>query len=213
MTLSHWPESPHKFLLDGPSGQLEVVASGGVPEATRVAVVCHPHPLHGGTMDNKVVSMLERTFRDAGVPAMRFNFRGVGASGGRFDDGQGEGEDLAAVVAQARAWAPDAALWLAGFSFGSYVSARMAGRLRASLLVSVAPPVGRFAFRALERPPCTWIVLQGDADEVVDPAQVHAHFAAVEPPVTMLRFADTGHFFHARLVEMRERLGAELRAL
>lgn len=211
MTPTHWPESPQKFLLQGPVGQLEASASAGVDSPARVAVICHPHPLHGGTMDNKVVTMLERTFMDAGVPAMRFNFRGVGASTGRFDEGHGEGEDLAAVVAQARAWAPGAALWLAGFSFGSYVSARMAAALDARLLVSVAPPVGRFAFRALQRPPCPWIVLQGEVDEIVDPSQVYAHFAGVQPPVTLLRFADTGHFFHGRLVEMRARLADVLR--
>lgn len=212
MTPTHWPSAPHKFLLEGPTGQIEVAASAGIADAARVAVVCHPHPLHGGTMDNKVVTMLERTFGDLGVPALRFNFRGVGASAGQFDDGHGEGEDLAAVVARARAWAPGAALWLAGFSFGSYVSTRMAAALDARLLVSVAPPVGRFAFRALDRPPCPWIVLQGENDEIVDPALVFEHFAALQPPVTLLRFADTGHFFHGKLVEMRARLAEQLRA-
>ncbi|GMU44890.1 MAG: alpha/beta hydrolase [Xanthomonadales bacterium] len=211
MTPAHWPESPRKFLLDGPTGALEVAATGGRADPERIAVVCHPHPLHGGTMDNKVVTMLERTLGDLGVPTMRFNFRGVGASTGRFDEGHGEGEDLAAVVAQARAWVPGAALWLAGFSFGSYVSARMAAALDARLLVSVAPPVGRFAFRALARPPCPWIVLQGEVDEVVDPALVFDHFAGIEPAVTLLRFVDTGHFFHGKLVEMRTRLADVLR--
>ena len=210
MLPTHWSESPHKFLIDGPSGALEVVASGGSPAPQRIAVICHPHPLHGGTMDNKVVTMLERTLRDVGAATLRFNFRGVGASVGQYDDGRGEGDDLAAVVAQARSWAPHAPLWLAGFSFGSYVAARMAEPLKADLLISVAPPVGRFAFRAVAHPPCPWIVLQGEIDEVVDPALVFAHFEAMQPPVELLRFANTGHFFHTKLVEMRQRLAATL---
>ena len=210
MTPTHWPETPHKLHIEGPAGTLEVIAGHGSADPRRIAAICHPHPLHGGTMDNKVVTMLERTLKDAGAATMRFNFRGVGASTGQFDDGHGEGDDLAAVVALARRWAPHAPLWLAGFSFGSYVSTRMAGALGAELLISVAPPVGRFAFRALPRPPCPWIVLQGEADEIVDPALVFEHFDQVQPPVRMLRFPATGHFFHTKLVEMRERLGAEL---
>lgn len=212
MIPAHWPVAAHKFALAGPAGALECVASGGSPDIRRIGVICHPHSLHGGSMDNKVVTMVERTLRDLGLATLRFNFRGVGASEGRFDDGQGEGDDLAAVVDLARLWAPDAALWLAGFSFGSYVSARMADALSADLLISVAPPVSRFGFRELARPRCPWLVLQGDADEVVDPEQVFAHFAQVQPAVELLRFADTGHFFHTKLVEMRQRLAATLAA-
>lgn len=163
-------------------------------------------------MDNKVVTMVERCLRDLGAATLRFNFRGVGASAGQFDDGQGEGDDLAAVVELARAWAPTLPLWLAGFSFGSYVSARMATELDASVLISVAPPVARFGFRQVARPACPWLVLQGDADEVVDPAEVFAYFEAMSPPVDMLRFAGAGHFFHGRLVELRSRLGAAMAA-
>ncbi len=210
MLPAHWPETSTRLAINGPAGPIEAMVGGWEGTPALVAVVCHPHPLHGGTMDNKVVTMLERTFRDAGAATIRFNFRGVGASAGVFDNGEGEGDDLAAVVAQARAWAPEATLWLAGFSFGSYVSTRMAGHLRAELLVSVAPPVGRFAFRQLHRPPCPWIVAQGEADEVVDPALVFQHFARVQPPVEMLRFEATSHFFHGKLVELRERLGALL---
>lgn len=210
MPPNHWPETAQKLTIDGPTGTLELAVGAAVPNADRVAVICHPHSLHGGTMDNKVVTMLERTLRDAGAATVRFNFRGVGASSGQFDDGRGEGDDLAAVVALARSWAPGAALWLAGFSFGSYVAARMAAQLGAELLISVAPPVGRFAFRALTHPPCPWIVLQGENDEVVDPALVFEHFEQMQPAVELLRFSETGHFFHGKLVQMRERLGALL---
>jgi alpha/beta superfamily hydrolase len=209
---TRWPTTTERLALSGPAGPIESVVGPSETPPDLVAVICHPHPLHGGTMDNKVVTMLERTFRDAGAATIRFNFRGVGGSAGVFDNGDGEGDDLSAVVAQARAWVPEATLWLAGFSFGSYVSTRMAGHLRAELLVSVAPPVGRFAFRQLHRPPCRWIVAQGEADEVVDPALVFQHFDAVQPPVEMLRFPGTSHFFHGKLVELRERLGPLLGA-
>ena len=212
MIPSSWPQTPTKMLLSGPLGVIEAVAGAGSEQPVLIAVICHPHSLHGGSMDNKVVTMLERTLRDAGAATLRFNFRGVGASVGTFDDGRGEGEDLAAVLAQVRIWAPNARLWLAGFSFGSYVAARMADSLGADLLISVAPPVARFGFHELLRPQCRWIVLQGDADEVVEPAEVYAYFASVQPPVEILHFAETSHFFHGKLVEMRERLGALLAA-
>ena len=106
MPPTHWPETQTKLLIDGPTGVLELAVGAAVPGATRLAVICHPHSLHGGSMDNKVVTMLERTLRDAGAATIRFNFRGVGASGGAFDDGNGEGDDLAAVGADALVFAP-----------------------------------------------------------------------------------------------------------
>ena len=201
-----WPEEAQKLTLTGPSGAIEAVAAGGSTSPQRIAVICHPHSLHGGSMDNKVVTSVERCLRDLGAATLRFNFRGVGGSAGSFDHGQGEGEDLAAVVAQARAWAGDVPLWLAGFSFGSYVAARMADALAAELLISVAPPVGRFAFGGFKRPSCRWIVVQGDADEVVDPSEVFAWVEQLQPPVELIHFAKTGHFFHGKVVELRQRL-------
>lgn len=205
-----WPEEAQKLLLAGPEGPIEAVAAGGSAQPQRIAVICHPHSLHGGSMDNKVVTSVERTLRDLGAATLRFNFRGVGASAGQFDHGQGEGEDLASVVAQARAWAGDVPLWLAGFSFGSYVAARMADTLGAELLISVAPPVGRFAFGGFSRPACRWIVVQGEADEVVDPDEVFRWLDGVQPPVELVRFAETGHFFHGKIVELRQRLTAQI---
>lgn len=201
-----WPAESQKLMLAGPAGPIEAVATGSSAAPSCSAVICHPHSLHGGTMDNKVVTSVERCLRDLGAATLRFNFRGVGASAGQFDHGQGEGEDLAAVVAQARIWAPDVPVWLAGFSFGSYVAARMADTLGAQLLISVAPPVGRFAFSGFQRPSCRWIVVQGDADEVVDPAEVFAWAEQWRPPLELIRFADTGHFFHGKIVELRQRL-------
>ncbi len=205
-----WPETPTKFLIQGAAGAIECLAHG-LPDAQRMAVVCHPHSLHGGSMDNKVVVMVERALRELGAATLRFNFRGVGGSGGVFDDGIGEGQDLTTVVEMLRQWSPSLPLWLAGFSFGSFVAASRADALDAELLISVAPPIERFGFADLPRPQARWIVLQGETDEVVDPALVFTHFAATEPPVELLRFPETGHFFHGKLVQMRERLIAQIR--
>src|SRR3546814_16313462 len=114
--------------------------------------------------------MAARALRELGLDTVRFNFRGVCNSAGSFDDGDGEADDLRAVAAWVRAQRPDAALWLAGFSFGAYVSLRLAAELQPAVLVSIAPPVGRsWDFAAIVPPTCPWLVLQGEAAEIVAP--------------------------------------------
>ena len=113
--------SDSALMLDGPAGAIEAVLSAGDRPAVGVAVVCHPHPLHEGTMHNKVAYTLARTFANAGIPALRFNFRGVGASEGVHDNGDGETDDAVAMAATMRARHPGLPVWLAGFSFGAFV--------------------------------------------------------------------------------------------
>lgn len=199
-----FPAAPASFPLPGPAGALEVwtdVAEGEARAGT--AVICHPHPLHGGTLHNKVVTTLERSLRELGLDTVRFNFRGVGASAGGFDEGIGETEDLAAVAAWVRRVHPGDALWLAGFSFGSYVALRAARRLGAAALIQVAPPAGRWDFASVDLPEGPWLVVQGEADEVVDPEAVYAWVASVPLPPRLVRIPDTGHFFHRRLLDLR----------
>ncbi len=196
-------------VIPGPVGALEG-ALGGAASPQRIAVICHPHPLHGGTMGNKVVTMLERALGEAHCATLRFNFRGVGASDGSFDEGRGEQKDLAAAVAFLRERHPGLPLWLAGFSFGAFVSAAQSDALGAQCLISVAPPVARFGLNFPTRPNARWIVAQGDADEVVAASDVFAFFANFDPPVELLTFPGAGHFFHGRLVELRDRLLAML---
>ncbi len=200
-----FPEQGLSFALDGPAGKLECVSDRAEPAHARrgVAVICHPHPVHGGTMHNKVVTMLERALRESGLDTVRFNFRGTGASEGSYDEGNGEGEDLAAVVAWVRRVRPDDALWLAGFSFGSYVSIRNAARLRADALVSVAPPAGRWDFQSMELPACPWLIVQGEADEVVEPQAVFDWIASLPVQPELVRMPETSHFFHRRLMDLR----------
>lgn len=191
-------------LLSGPVGVIELIAARAddEPKAGTV-VICHPHPLQGGTMHNKVVTMLERSVRELGLDTVRFNFRGVGASSGSFDEGIGEGDDVAAIVAWLRECKPDDAIWLAGFSFGSYVALRQAQALDVAALITIAPPVGRWDFDAMALPTCPWLVVQGDEDEVVDPAAVFAWIDSLAEPPQLVRMADTGHFFHRRLIDLR----------
>ena len=199
-----FPAAASAFTLTGPAGQLECISDVAAPEAARrgVAVICHPNPVQGGTMHNKVVTMVEHALRESGLDTVRFNFRGTGASEGSYDNGDGESDDLAAVVVWARRTHSNDALWLAGFSFGSYVTIRNAVRLNADALVSIAPPVGRWTLDdAL--PVCPWLVVMGEADEVVEPQAVFDWIDAMEHPPELIRMPEAGHFFHRRLIDLR----------
>ncbi|MCW8925773.1 MAG: alpha/beta hydrolase [Xanthomonadales bacterium] len=200
-----FPASRAEFFLRGPVGQLECVADVPEPEDERPAtiVICHPHPLHGGTMHNKVVTIIERSMRELGLRTIRFNFRGAGESEGEHDEGYGESDDLFAVTEWVRRTRPDDDLWLAGFSFGSYIAQRAAQNLKLGQLISIAPPVDRFEFSKLEHPGCPWLVVQGDEDDVVVLEDVICWLEDVEPKPELLVMEQAGHFFHRRLMDLR----------
>jgi alpha/beta superfamily hydrolase len=197
-------EAP-RLQLAGPVGALEAATALPTAACARrgTAIICHPHSQHGGTMHNKVVTIIERALRESGLATVTFNFRGVGESAGSFDDGRGETDDLLAVAAWVRKTRPGDVLWLAGFSFGSYVASRAAPQLPLRQLISVAPPVNRWNFGELYAPGCPWLIVQGEADEIVDPDAVYAFVAAQQPAPTLVRLPDTGHFFHRRLMDLR----------
>jgi len=195
------------FLIDGPVGKLEVGVDVPEDEATPlplVAIVCHPLPTEGGTMHNKVVTMTARALRECGATTVRFNFRGVGRSEGTFDEGRGESDDLRAVVAWTQAQHPGKQLWLAGFSFGAYVTYRNAADLQPGMLLSIAPPVGRsWDFTDIPHPNCPWLVIQGEADEIVDAQAVKAWAESLKPPPELVLMPETSHFFHRKLMDLR----------
>lgn len=199
-------EDPGAAAPAGAAGRADAgaQATGGGAEGSRYAVVCHPHSLYGGTMDNKVVTTVARALREAGMTTLRFNFRGVGTSEGVFDSGVGETADADAVAAWGAARWPGRGLVIAGFSFGAYVALRLAQQRPATHLITIAPAVGRFDFSGLEPPPCPWLVVQGDADEVVDAQSVIAWRDALEPRPQLLIMPGAGHFFHGRLLELRD---------
>ena len=195
--------------LAGPVGALEALTA--CPAAAPVlatAVILPPHPLHGGTMQNKVVHALARAFGELGVASVRFNFRGVGASAGSFAHGVGETEDALAVIDWVRAQRPGGAVWLAGFSFGAYVAWRAAVSSQASGLITVAPAVNLYDFSALSLPSCPWLLIQGEADEVVPVEVVRAWFSgmAPRPQAQALFLPGVGHFFHGRLNDLKSAL-------
>ena len=199
------PPAPQPAQIDGPAGQLEARLEDPAPGVAPavVGVVCHPHPLYGGTMQNKVVHTLARAMQELGAPTVRFNFRGVGASAGSYDGGTGELEDALAVCAWARRRWSCQALWLAGFSFGSAVALQAAADVQPRSLVTVAPPVGRIIVSPVERPACPWLVVQGDHDELVDVVQVRRWVDEFAPPPRLVVLNEAEHFFHGRLGELR----------
>jgi len=192
--------------IAGPAGLLEAVVEDPSPGAAPAAflVVCHPHPLHGGTMTNKVVTTLARTANAQGAPSLRFNFRGVGASEGTFDEGRGETQDALAAVAFGRQRWPEASLWLAGFSFGAVVALRASttrGVGTVEKLVTIAPALGRNfgSVRDISIPNCPWLVVQGDADEVIDGDLVIDWAGQLDPAPRLEVLPGVGHFFHGHL--------------
>jgi uncharacterized protein len=198
------PSVPEPVVVSGPEGPLEALLE--IPQGASgamVGVVCHPHPQHGGTMQNKVVHMLARTFQEQGAPTVRFNYRGVGRSAGQYDDGRGETDDAVAVLDYAAARWPGARLWLAGFSFGGAVAFRASLRRPVARLVMVAPAVQRVDVDLSLSPGCPWLIVQGDQDEVIAPALVTDWVGALSRKPEVVMLPGVGHYFHGRLDDLR----------
>jgi alpha/beta superfamily hydrolase len=191
----------------GPAGALETLIDSARGEAKGIVVLCHPHPLHQGTMQNKVVTTLARTFTRLGAIAVRFNFRGVGASTGAYADGIGERDDTVAVARWSCAQWPNLRLYLGGFSFGGAVALAAAENLKPHGLVTVAPALSRIA-ADFRRPECPWLLVQGDEDDIVDSRAVIAWASALPAPPTLAVLVGVGHFFHGRLPELEEQVAA-----
>jgi uncharacterized protein len=198
-----------KFSITGSAGNLEGIAHLPDDEPQAIAVVAHPLPTMGGTMENKVVTTLAKTFAELGFAALRFNFRGVGSSAGTFDSGNGEVEDMRAVIEYAQQTFGELPLVLSGFSFGGYVAARVAQHLHPQphRLVLIAPAVGRSvpAFEnstGMPHVPHGTLVIHGDKDEVVPFSDVMDWARQQHLPIVVLPEAE--HFFHGRLNQIRE---------
>lgn len=188
------PSTPEQVLIDGPAGTIELDINDPGEERRGIALIAHPHPLMGGTKDNKVVTTLARTFYTLGYAALRPNFRGVGGTAGEHDEGRGESDDLVAVAAYARHRFGDLPLVLAGFSFGGFVQTRVIKRLHPDQLVLVAPPVSRFETGAV---PAGTLVIHGEIDEVVPLKAVLDWARPQDLPVVVIPGGE--HFFHGRL--------------
>lgn len=211
------------YLISGPVGNLEVALhypSSNLSALSSdalclkseklIGIVCHPHPLYGGTMNNKVVTTVVKTLTEMGIPTIRFNFRGVGQSAGHYGEEIGEVDDLKAVVQWGLEKYPDSKLILAGFSFGAHVSARVANRHDVLALINIAPPVNHFDFSHIHRPSCPWLVVHGESDELVPLAEVET-FAHSITGLQFEKIPSASHFFHGKLVALREKIGDWLR--
>jgi alpha/beta superfamily hydrolase len=187
-----------RFTIDGPAGTLEVAIGHPVHAPSGIALVAHPNPVQGGTLDNKVAQTLARSFQGLGYASVRFNFRGVGASEGTFDEGIGETDDAHAALDHARTrFGRGLPLVLAGFSFGCFVQARVGREVAPQRLVLIAPAVGRFTLGTV---PVDTLVVHGEEDDVVPLADVLAWARPQGLPIVV--FPGCGHFFHGWLPKL-----------
>jgi alpha/beta superfamily hydrolase len=228
----HNVEQPEKTVfLEGPAGQLEAKVTGILEEdslrSQDIGIICHPHPLYQGTMDNKVVTTVTRAWRGLGLSTIRFNFRGVGQSEGQYGEGLGELEDLQAVLQWVQSMVPSAKVWLAGFSFGAVISAKVATECSTIQgLISIAPAVKFFDFLTESRPACPWVIVHGEQDEIVSLESVKtwyeqlkslpliseiktselSHTEITNKPkqvIELISLPDATHFFHGKLNEIK----------
>lgn len=195
------------LLIDGPAGRLEALLAMPREAPRGFCVACHPHPLFGGAMSNKVVYTLASCALKAGLAALRFNFRGVGRSAGLYDEGRGETADALAAVDWLRSRLPEGApLVLAGFSFGAYVSLRAAAQAHPAAQVSISIPFGRYVDNAEPpaNPGCPWLAVHSTDDDVVSYEDTRKALEAYRPPARLVTFEGAGHFYHGRLTELAD---------
>ena len=212
-----FPSEPHCAVVWlGPAGALEGQTTWPKNgEVHGVALICHPHPLQGGTMDNKVVTTLMRFYRENGWATVRFNFRSVGNSAGEYGATVGEQEDLQALWQWVRSVLPQLPVALAGFSFGSYIVAAVASTVALDKaekealhhVISVAPPADRCDFDGLQIP-VPWYVVMGDEDEIVHFDAVVQWVSRHREAIAFILMPGSGHFFHGQLTVMIQKLMA-----
>lgn len=206
----------HIIMIKGEVGQLEVELI--IPEEPNYdfcAIIGHPHSLHGGTMYNKVVTTVASTFQNLKTPTIKFNFRGVGKSYGEYDSGIGESLDMLVITRLWQELYPNSEFIFIGFSFGSFVTYRAACIYRdennqVASLISIAPSVDNYDYKEFSGFDFPWLIMQGDKDEIVDPDSVYSFVKSFNPPLKILVFSDTTHFFHGKLVELKAKLSKYL---
>ncbi len=206
----------HTEMISGPQGDLECVFD--VPpdvDSRYLAILGHPHSLQGGTMNNKVVTTMAKAFRELGIASIRFNFRGVGRSAGEYDAGMGESEDVLHLLRLSDR--PNLMVFFAGFSFGSYVTFRALTQYQTesthpTALISIAPSVHHYDYTTELTPKTPWLIVIGEDDELV-PLDAVTEFAKTHPALPSIEyFADTSHFFHGKLLDLKDRLHAYIRS-
>lgn len=196
-----------ELTITGPVGALEAVLHLPATENyTHFGIICHPHPLQDGTMNHKVVTTIAKAFIAMNIPCIRFNFRGVGNSAGSYGDVVGEVADCMAIIEWVQQQWPQTLLYMAGFSFGAYVAAEAATKVPTHRLISIAPSVERMPYEKLPKVNCPWLVIMGEQDEIVVPQAVFSWFEKLDADKRLIKFPDTGHFFHGKLPELQQAL-------
>ncbi len=191
----------YKLRIDGPDGKIETVIDDPGPTRRGLALIAHPHPLHGGSLENKVVTTISKILHDLGYVAVRPNFRGVGSSEGEYDHGEGEVADMLAVLAFVRARYPDLALILAGFSFGAVIQSRVNETAQAEHLLLIGPALNLFQMGSA---PANTLVIHGENDAIVPVDQVRSW--TTQHGVTLAVVRDADHFFHKKLSELKQHI-------
>ena len=197
--------STAKGFIEGAAGAIECQLSAPKDKALGVAVICHPHPLYGGAMSNKIVYTLDGAARQFGLVSLRFNFRGVGRSAGTHDHAMGETDDCVQLGQWLRDRYPDLPLLQAGFSFGGYVSLHAATRLKPTAMITVAPPLDGY-IDAMGQPPhpgCPWLTIHSRDDDVVSFDQMRKAAEIYKPAPQWIEVDNAGHFFHGRLGDIK----------
>ena len=201
------PEQLDRLLIQGPAGDLAVKvesARGFVQPVT--FVMCHPHPLFQGSMDNKVVTTMTKLFNGLGIKTIRFNYLGVGDSAGKYGRGVGETDDALAVIEWARAQDPNHEIWLGGFSFGGAVAYRAAMPAKVEQLLTLAPGVATLDLSDAVEPDMPWVVMHSQDDEVVPIQPVLAWLQQRQCAYDLIKWVGVSHFFHGQLVALRRKL-------
>lgn len=200
-----FPCDEKSYLIDGIVGPIELaIDCPSSLEANTVAVICHPHPQHGGSLQNKVVHTLARCITELGGVSIRFNFRGVGKSVGAFANLSGEVEDVQAVAYWTQRQLSGRNLWLAGFSFGAAAAIKAVASLRPAGLITVAPAVNLYDLEHTHPAVDHWLLIQGLADEIVSPEAVLHWAESRENPPIIEALPEVDHFFHKKLNVLRE---------
>ena len=200
--------------IEGPAGRLEGIIKEPEGEVVRAAVVCHPHPLFGGTMHNKVVFRIARAFIDEGFAVLRFNFRGVGQSEGVHDEGRGEENDLRSAVRFLQEQYPAASIWGAGFSFGAAVLLRVVcSEPLVRGFVAAGLPISKYDFSALAGCEMPKLFIQGSLDEFGSAADLERFFGTLKEPRRLKIIEGADHFFVNNLREVQAEVSAFIRSV
>ena len=200
------------LLIDGPSGNIEAIVEQlthdeqGSEHSKLIAIACHPHPLHGGNMNNKVVTTVARAFQEIGAFSIRFNYRGVGNSDGIYGDLAGEAEDAAAVLNWVKKHFPNYKIALAGFSFGGAVAIRVAQQHPVHQLVTIAPAAYLIDYDLNVAFDFPWLLVHGWEDEVIKIEGILDWCKSLKNPPEMWCLPHASHFFHGKLVCLKKKL-------